>query len=273
MISEIQQKILSILIKNRGEISNKELQKSLEMGLSTLYTYLDELSGMCVKRKWGGIEIASHSPDGFKSAFQEKLKTERKEKEELASFVVSSGYLKHGDITLMDCGTTNYIIAESMVEHQLKGLDIITVNPYVLTELMKYPDVGKVNIVGGMLNWSDGSIFGPQTVESLERIAEIGTVILGVDAIDKEGEIGINDPLETDQKKIMIKKAKRILIPITPNKLDRAVSYSIGNLLHLLIEKNVVIVLPGKSADINESTRTVINKLGTERFVFTGSAK
>ncbi len=273
MISEIQKKILALLIGNKGEISNKELQKNLEIGLSTLYTYLDELSGLCIKRKWGGLEITAQSQDGFKSNFQEKLKSGRKEKEELAYFIVSAGFLKRGDVILMDCGTTNYIIAENMVEQQIKGLDIITVNPYVLDELLKYPDIGKVSVIGGMLNWSDGSILGPQTVENLKNIANVGTLVLGVDAIDSEGEIGINDPLEVEQKKAMLEKAKRILIPITPNKLDRAITYSIGNIEKLKIEKEVTIFLPGKQADADEPTTHIHSLIGKQYFVFTGDPK
>jgi DeoR/GlpR family transcriptional regulator of sugar metabolism len=270
MISEIQQKIMSLLVDNKGEISNKELQKSLEIGLSTLYTYLDELSGLCIKRKWGGLEITPQSRDGFKSVFQEKLSADRKEKEGLAFYIVNAGFLKRGDVILMDCGTTNYIIAENMVEQELKGLDIITVNPYVLNELLKYPAIGKVSVVGGMLNWSDGSILGPQTVESLKNVAEIGTLIVGIDALDKEGEIGINDPLEVEQKKVMIDKAKRILIPITQNKLDRAIAYSVGNIKKLKKEKDVSIFLPGKHAEADELAKDMLSILGKEHFIFTG---
>jgi DeoR/GlpR family transcriptional regulator of sugar metabolism len=225
---------------------------------------------MCIKRKWGGLEITLQSLDGFKSVFQEKLSADRKEKEELAYFILNAGYLKRGDVTLMDCGTTNYIIAENMVEQELKGLDIITVNPYVLDELLKYPDIGKVSVVGGMLNWSDGSILGPQTVESLRNVAEIGTLIVGIDALDREGEIGINDPLEVEQKKVMLDKAKRILIPITQNKLDRAIAYSIGNIKKLKKEKEVSIFLPGKYAEADESTKNTLSILGKEHFIFTG---
>ncbi len=269
MLTEIQKKILTILIKNQGEISNKELQQQLKIGLSTLYTYLDELSGLCVTRKWGGLEITSQAGGSLKSVFLEKLQTERKEKEELADFILKTRYLKHGDKTLLDCGTTTYIIAEKIIENQMTGLDIITVNPYVLLDLLKYPQIGKVSLVGGILNWSDGSLFGPLTVESLKNVAEIGTVIIGVDAIDKKGDLGINDPLEVEQKKIMLEKAKRILIPITVNKLDRAIAYSLGNINELLREKEIIIFIPGKYSEYPEKIHDIVSFIGKNRFIFT----
>lgn len=267
MLSNIQKEIMRMLIE-KGELDNKILQKDLNLPLSTLYSQLESLKGICVTRKRGKLELTAQPATDLVSTFHEKLKVDRQKKEEIANFIVTKGYVKRGDITLLDCGTTNYIIAEKIIENQKKGLDIITVNPYVLREFMNYPEVGKVSIVGGMLNWSDGSIYGPLAIEALGKLGEIGTVILGIDAIDQSGEIGINDPLEVEQKKIMIDKAKKILIPITIDKLDRAVSYSIGNVGN--IKKDFVIFIPGKFGEVSESALRVINAIGKEHFIFTG---
>jgi DeoR/GlpR family transcriptional regulator of sugar metabolism len=256
------------MLIEKGEVDNKELQKDLNLPLSTFYSQLDSLKGICVTRKRGKLELTSQPVTDLLSTFHEKLKVDRLKKEEVANFIVSKGYIKRGDITLLDCGTTNYLIAEKIIEAQKRGLDIITMNPYVLRELLNYPDVGKVSVVGGMLNWSDGSIYGPMAVDALNRLGEIGTVILGIDAIDQGGEIGINDPLEIEQKKVMIEKAKKILIPTTIEKLDRAVSYSIGNLNHFT--KDLTIFIPGKSGEAGEAASRVITSIGEKFFIFTG---
>ncbi len=267
MLSNIQKDIFRMLIE-KGEIGNKDLQRELNLPLSTLYSQLEALEGICVTRKRGKIELSSKPATDLSSIFHEKLRVDRQEKEEVANFIVSKGYIKRGDITLLDCGTTNYIIGEKIIENQKKGLDIITMNPYVLREFLNYPEIGKISIVGGILNWSDGSIYGPAAVDALAKLVEIGTVILGVDAIDQSGEIGINDPLEIDQKKIMIEKAKRIFIPITVNKLDRAVSYPIGNASK--IAKETLIFIPGKFGEVSEAASRVITSIGKEHFIFTG---
>lgn len=267
MLSKIQKEIMLKLIE-KGEIANKDLQSDLKIPLSTLYNQLEVLADICVKRKRGKVELTSQPFTDLTSAFHEKLKVDRQEKEEVASFIVSKKHIKPGDITLLDCGTSNYIIAENIIDSQVKGLDIITTNPYVVKEFLNYPEVGKVSIVGGMLNWSDGSIFGPFAVDALSKLGEIGAVILGVDAIDQNGEIGINDPLEVEQKKIMLDKAKRILIPITLNKLNGAVSYPIGNVK--LITKNLTIFVAGKFDTVPEPVRNIIISIGQDRFLFTG---
>ena len=267
MLTNVQKEIMRMLIE-KGEIDNKDLQKELNLPLSTLYSQLESLKGICVTRKRGKLELTSDLVTDQIGSFHEKLKVDRLKKEEIANFIVSKGYIKRGDITLLDCGTTNYLIAEKIIETQKRGLDIITMNPYVLREFLNYPEVGKVSIVGGMLNWSDGSIYGPMAVETLGKLGEIGTVVLGIDAIDKSGEIGINDPLEIEQKKIMIEKAKKIFIPITIDKLDRAVSYSIGNLNN--ITKDLTIFIPGKFVEASESALKVITSIGKKNFLFTG---
>ncbi len=267
MLSDVQKKIMRLLIET-GEIDNKNLQKDLHLPLSTFYTQLEALKGICVARKRGKLELTSQPSTDFLSAFHEKLKADRQEKEEVANFIVGKKYIRPGDITLLDCGTSNYIIAENIIDFQVKGLDIITTNPYVVKEFLNYPDVGKVSIVGGMLNWSDGSIFGPFAVDALSKLGEIGAVILGVDAIDQNGEIGINDPLEVEQKKIMLDKAKRILIPLTLSKLNKAVSYPIGNVKQ--ITKKLIIFIAGKFAEVPEPAKSIIISIGRDRFLFTG---
>lgn len=267
MLTKVQKDIMLKLIE-KGEIANKDLQKDLGLPLSTLYSQLELLTDICVKRKRGKIELTSQPFTDLASAFHEKLKSDRQEKEEVASFIISKRFIKHGEITLLDCGTTNYIIAEYIVDNQLKGLDIITMNPYVIKEFLKYPEVGKVSIVGGLLNWSDGSIYGPFAVDALSKLGEIGTVILGVDAIDQNGEIGINDPLEVEQKEIMLGKAKNILIPVTLNKLNRAVSYPIGNLNKITNQAHIFIA--GKFSSMPEPIKNIITSIGRDRFLFTG---
>jgi DeoR/GlpR family transcriptional regulator of sugar metabolism len=267
MLTKVQKEIMQKLVE-KGEISNKDLQRDLNLPLSTLYSQLEILTDICVKRKRGKVELTSQPFTDLVSAFHEKLKTDRQEKEEVANYIISKRFIKHGEITLLDCGTTNYIIAEYIVENQMQGLDIITMNPYVLKIFLEYPDVGKVSIVGGLLNWSDGSIYGPFAVDALAKLGEIGIVVLGVDAIDQNGEIGINDPLEIKQKEIMLEKAKKIFIPITLNKLNRAVSYPIGNINK--IANQVHIFIAGKFASLPEAVKDIIVSIGRDRFLFTG---
>jgi hypothetical protein len=66
----------------------------------------------------------------------------------------------------------------------------------------------------------------------------------------------------------MIEKAKKIFIPITIDKLDRAVSYPIGNLNGLI--KDFTIFIPGKSGETGESASKVIASIGRNHFIFTG---
>lgn len=264
-LTEIQKNILKILA-DKEKVSIPDLQKQLNLKISTLYYNIEAITSLCIRRVRGGIELFSEEEE-IKNVFHEKMQIDRKEKEEIAEKIINEGYIKPGDITLLDCGTTNLIIFNKLIENAIKGLDIITVNPYILQKYLNHPEVGKVSLVGGILDWPDGSIFGPLTVNSLNYISEIGTVILGIDAVDPNGELGINNQLEVAQKKVMIQKARRIILPLTQNKLDRAVSYSVGNLNDLKDTKTVLVFYPGKTS---ERLRSLLNLLGNTNVIFAG---
>lgn len=268
-MNRIQKEIMIILLE-KGKIRFQELKKELEQKFpdeikqSTLYVYLDLIKNLRVQsRRGGGIELATQSEKLTESAFYKKLDSERLCKEVLAEYIVTSpDCIRHGDTVFLDCGTTAYIIADKLIEHKKMGLTLITVNPYVLKRVLDFPEIGQVSVIGGLLNWTNGALLGPSTMSSLEKLPAIGTLILGVDAISSEGQLGINFEVEIEQKKLLIEKAKKIIIPITYNKFKYPVSYEIGNVSKWQ-DKEVLILLSYKYTDENKrlELEDKINKL------------
>ena len=267
-LSDTQKDILRKLVKD-GQVKNQNLMKELQISPSSLYYNIDSLIGLCIQRTRGGLELASKSIHKAKSAFYEKLETDRREKEDLAEIIIKSDTIDYGDTLLIDCGTTNYIIIERLIEHGKKGLNIISVNPYVLKRLLDYPEIGHIRAVGGTLNETTGAIFGPMTVQCIKEIKQIGAVIIGIDAVDQNSELGIVNEFEINQKKIMLEKAKKILVPITQRKLDRAVSHSIGNMGELKSHKTISMFISGSPSHTNKVLTKLRSTLGDENIFFT----
>jgi DeoR/GlpR family transcriptional regulator of sugar metabolism len=268
-LSETQKEILQILVKT-GAVKNQDLMKELKISPSTLYYSIDTLIGLCIKRKRGGLELVTQPTLEAKNTFYEKLEVDRKEKEELAETIIKSSKIDYSNTLLLDCGTTNYILAEKLIEDEKKGLNIISLNPYVLKKLLDFPEIGHIRAVGGTINITTGALFGPMTVDSLNSLQEIGTLIIGIDSINQNGEMGIVNEFEVKQKKIMLEKARSILIPITRSKLDRAVSYSIGNIAEFKGNKTLFVFIYGKPSEDNITITKLQTILGKEFIVHTG---
>lgn len=129
--------------------------------------------------------------------------------------------------------------------------------------------MGNARAVGGTLNRATGALFGPMTVNGLKSLQEIGNVMIGIDSIDQNGNLGIVNEFETEQKKIMLEKARTVLIPITRSKLGRAVSYPIGNVSDLKKNKKLLVFVCGEPSVDNEMINKLSSILDQENLIFT----
>lgn len=273
-LTEIQKKILISLIE-KGEVTIQELMANLDKSYSSIYSNFDAITSVSIRKKRGGLDLVTHPASESVRPFHDKLRSDVKEKQELAEAIVSGGYIDHPGIAFLDCGSTTYYVAEKLIEHEKKGFNIATVNPYVLKKLLDYPDIGQISLIGGRLNWANGALFGPLTVKSLANVGEIATLILGIDALDsKTGEIGISNEFEVDQKALMIEKARKIIIPVTMNKINSSVSYPLKNIINdFLNKKDFLLLFSGKGTDPSEAIKDIISNTGSNYIRFAGDHK
>ena len=138
---------ISKLVIDKGEISNEQLSKTLEVSLMTIHRDLDELERQGVVRKIrnGATALPSSS---FESNFQYRLSRAQVEKTRLCEHIATS--IVAGDTIFIDESTTLLPIAPFLKD--IDDLTIITNFIPLLQEISKIPTINLIGLGGEYLH-------------------------------------------------------------------------------------------------------------------------
>ena len=166
----------------------------------------------------------------------------------------------------MDCGTSSLAVAEKIIESQLTGITILTLNPLILERFTFQPGEDEVISVGGILKRNTLAIYGPLTERNLRELGEFDVVVMGVDAVHDNGNLALSTELEIQQKRIMVSKGKVLIVPADESKICRNVGQVIGSTKEIEDQGKVLRVVIGfrepKSEEFSRSIQVLEENLG-----------
>ncbi len=202
-------KIMEILRKDK-KVYIARLSELLGSSLVTIRSDLDALAneGKLVRMAGGAI---------LQTAENEQLPPiENKEtKQEIANDVAE--LIKDGDTLFINSGTTTLLVAEALKTH--KNLSVVTNSVLVANTLGRVPSF-RVILLGGAINSQYNFTYGADTQEHLNRFGA-DWAILSVDGVSPEGEISTCHAEEAIIDRIMIARAKKVLIVADATKIGR----------------------------------------------------
>jgi DeoR/GlpR family transcriptional regulator of sugar metabolism len=150
----------------------------------------------------------------------------------------TSGLLRHGQVILLDAGTTTLEVARRLP----RDLDatVITNSPPIAVALAEHPAV-QVTMLGGTLAKDAQAVVGAATVEAL-RSVRADVLVLGVCSLHPEVGITVIDLEESYVKRAMIENAAEVVAVSSADKLGSAGPYVVApleELTHLVTERSV----------------------------------
>lgn len=150
----------------------------------------------------------------------------------------TSGLLRHGQVILLDAGTTTLEVARRLP----RDLDatVITNSPPIAVALAEHPAV-QVTMLGGTLAKDAQAVVGAATVEAL-RSVRADVLVLGVCSLHPEVGITVMDLEESYVKRAMIENAAEVVAVSSADKLGSAGPYVVApleELTHLVTERSV----------------------------------
>jgi len=206
-------KILDILRKE-GKVYVSQLSKILDTSPVTIRNDLASLEsdGHLVRMSGGAVPTNNNTANLNCS---NKGIQNLEEKQAIAHAV--SELIKDGDTLFINSGTTTQIIAHNLKNK--KNLNIVTNSIKVATELGSVPSF-KVIILGGEINSQYGFTYGGDAQEHLNHFAA-DWAILSVDSISIDGVITTYHAEEAIIDRLMITRAKQVIIPADHSKIGR----------------------------------------------------
>ena len=126
----------------------------------------------------------------------------------------------------VNIGTTTEAVARELLGHA--NLTVVTNNINVAT-ILATNESCDILVAGGVLRRSDGGLVGDLTTQIIEQF-KVDTAIIGVSALDEEGDLLDYDLQEVRVSRALIRQARRTFLVTDASKLERSAPVRIASL-------------------------------------------
>ncbi len=229
---ERQQWILDRL-RSHGRVVALELAQTFAVSEDSVRRDLRELAarGLC-KRVYGGALPLSSASAPLKQRRSENASRKQALARKAATLV------RHGQIVLIDAGSTNTAIAAALPEDF--DLTVVTNAPDVARILLDRKGF-EILLIGGRIDVNIGAAVGAQAVKEISRV-RADLCFPGACAIDATHGLWGFDSEEVLLKRAMIEASGETVVVATGEKLGTAATHRVAGIAevqHLVIEYEV----------------------------------
>src|ERR687895_181160 len=224
MLTEERRDLILERLQRDGKVVAADLSAELEVSPDTVRRDLRELdeAGL-LRRVHGGALPAAVGDRPY------RIRLEQAPKAKAAIARATSRLFRHGQVILLDSGTTTLEVARAMPP-ELEAT-VITNCPPIAVALADHPKV-EVSVLGGMLAKEAHALVGAATGEAL-RSVRADVLVLGVCSLHPEIGITVMELEESYVKRAMIANAAEVVAVSAAEKLGSAAPYVIAPLEEL----------------------------------------
>jgi len=235
---ERQAKIIQV-IHERGFIENSELARTFNVTLATVRRDLKALNEQgLVRLDFGGVSAASQSETFVEPLYETKVFVNHEAKKAIG--MAAAALVQDGDSIILDSGTTNTAIAQSLRSAHLKNLTVITCDLMSAKELCNEQDMNVI-VLGGLLRKSYYSTVGPYT-EYILRNMHAQKYFLGIDGCDQEHGITNIVLEEVPIKQLQLEISDEVILVADSSKFGKVAPHRVctWNSIHKVITDNCI---------------------------------
>jgi DeoR/GlpR family transcriptional regulator of sugar metabolism len=238
-------------LRQHGSVSVAGLEAEFNVSPMTARRDLDELERRGVARRThGGAVLPGLS--SHEDSFVQRIDMAVDAKERLADAAL--GLIEPGEAIFVDSSTTGYIAARRIIRENLKCT--LLTNAVPIMELLCEIDAPQVELVGagGTLRKLTRSFVGPQAVRGVEgHFAD--HVLFSVRGLTRDGHLTDPDPLESEVKRAMIRRARQAVLLVDGSKFARPA------LTQIVRAEEVSVIL---AADVEEQALRPLARAGID---------
>jgi DeoR/GlpR family transcriptional regulator of sugar metabolism len=250
MMPEERRRLIAERLRRHGSVSVAALEAELKISPMTARRDLDELERRGVARRThGGAVVPGLSRD--EDSFMQRLEVAVEAKERLAEEALK--LIDPGEAVFVDSSTTGYIVARRIVREN--RLCTLLTNSVPIMQLVCEVDAPQVELLGagGSLRKLTRSLVGPQAVQDIEaHLADHALIsVRGLTG----GYLTDPDPLESEVKRTMIRRARQTVVLVDSSKFGRTALTQIAHV------DEVGLVL---AADVGEDVRMPLVRAGVD---------
>lgn len=215
---------IKALLQTKPFVSLHELEK-LFPNVSSMTLRRDiehfEHEGDAIKVR-GGARSMKFITTSMEDAFNQRLNENIPAKEKVAMKAIE--IIETGRSLFIDSGTTMMRLASLIPDERLT---ITTTGPNIALELAK-KNLPIINIVGGMLNRDNVSVSGNQALRFLNDF-NIDIAFIVPSGMASHNGLTSGNYNECELKKLVVEKARKVVILMDKSKLDKILPYTFCN--------------------------------------------
>ncbi len=214
-------KIIKEMLYSKPFVSLKELTELFpKVSGMTIRRDIDyfEQQGEAIKVR-GGARSMKFITTSMEEKFPSRMNKNVPAKEALARKAIDM--IETGRSIFLDSGTTMMKMAALLPDERLT---ITTTGPNIAMELLNKKQT-IINLVGGMLNRDNISVSGTQALRFLDDI-NIDTAFIVPSGASAHTGLTCGNYSECELKKLIVQKARRIIVLLDTTKLDKTLPYT-----------------------------------------------
>lgn len=222
--AERRRQILALL-RERGSLAVADVEDGFGISPMTARRDLALLAADGhARRTHGGAVLPGLSAQ--EDSFEHRLAQDAAEKARLAKLAVAT--VQPNESLFIDSSTTAHYVLRQILESRMK-LTVITNSVPAISAVMR-ADAPNVELIGlgGSLRRLTRSFVGPETLRSIRDVF-VDRMIFSVKGIEPGGFLTDPDPQEAEVKRLMIERARTVVLVTTGRKFDERGLHVIGS--------------------------------------------
>ncbi|WP_339318254.1 DeoR/GlpR family DNA-binding transcription regulator [Paenibacillus sp. FSL R10-2734] len=218
MLATERQQIILAELKQRGNVSVKDLKVLLRVSLDTVRRDLEHMEGMGqLLRVHGGAVIKDDSVTNRDFTLRKVAQLEQKQ--QLAANAMA--FVKENQAISLNAGTTNIEVARQLAAH-FERLTVIT-NSIKVAEILAVKSGFHVIVLGGVLNHDEFSLYGGSIQQEISKF-NIDVAFISINAISLDKGLTDFRQGESEVIQVMIQNAVKRIVVADSSKFE-TVSY------------------------------------------------
>lgn len=213
-------------VRARQSATVEELAETLGVTLQTVRRDVQRLSEKgLLMRFHGGVRAPSSTVENLAHNHRESLHSEGKAR---IARAVARQVPNHCSL-ILNIGTTTEAVARELLQH--RQITVVTNNMNVANILVANPSC-EILLAGGALRRSDGGLVGDLASSFMQQF-KVDVAIIGISAIDPDGDLLDYDMNEVRVSKAIIRQARKVWLVADSAKLMRSAPVRLCNLADL----------------------------------------
>ncbi|RAP75991.1 DeoR/GlpR family DNA-binding transcription regulator [Paenibacillus montanisoli] len=209
-------------IKESGKATIGELMEVTESSIATVRRDLEALEkSNKIIRTIGGAIYDEGSGRNAELAFADKRFVSKEGKERIAA--AAAALVEEGDVICLTGGTTTFMIAKALKQHQ--NITVVTNAVNIAAELFDAEGV-QVVVSGGVMRHKSYELIGPLAESVIEKL-NITKMFLGVDGASREHGFTTHSELEARIAQLFIARSSQVYAVFDQTKLRKTALFTI----------------------------------------------